>query len=237
MPPYENLWTVVVAGGSGRRFGAPKQFSLLTEDVRVLDRSLQVAQAVSAGVVVVLPAADLGEVRAQPEGRHPLRVVAGGASRAESVRAGLAAVPASAEVICVHDGARPFADADLYHRVVEALEDPRISAVVPGLAVTDTIKRVRREGVVAVVVETPARESLVAVQTPQAFRAEVLRAAHEQAATADPASSAGLTDDAMMVEALGHVVAVVEGSPINRKITLVEDLAWARDLAGREENR
>jgi 2-C-methyl-D-erythritol 4-phosphate cytidylyltransferase len=223
MPPYENLWTVVVAGGSGRRFGAPKQFAQLSETERVIDRSIAVARSVSAGVVVVLPAADLNAVPNNGEAPVPLIVVAGGDTRAESVRAGLEAVPHDVRVICVHDGARPFADAALYQRVVGALNDQSVDAAIPGVAVTDTIKQVRRDAHGAKVVGTLARDSLVAVQTPQAFRAEVLREAHRRVGT-----DASLTDDAMMVESLGHVVAVVEGDAINRKITHLDDLTWAR---------
>lgn len=217
-----------MAGGSGRRFGAAKQFERLAGSERVIDRSVSVARTVSAGVVVVLPATDLAEVDADPLGQPPVLVVAGGESRAASVRAGLAAVPESAEVICVHDGARPFADQDLYQRVIAGLETPEIAAVVPGVAVTDTIKRVVRDQAGTRVVDTPARDSLVAVQTPQAFRAEVVRAAHAQFG-----SDTTVTDDAMMVERLGQVVAVVDGSISNRKITLIEDLDWARERAER----
>ncbi len=216
----------MVAGGSGRRFGAAKQFERLAGSERVIDRSVSVARTVSAGVVVVLPATDLAEVDADPLGQPPVLVVAGGDSRAASVRAGLAAVPESAEVICVHDGARPFADQDLYQRVIAGLETPEIAAVVPGVAVTDTIKRVVRDQAGTRVVDTPARDSLVAVQTPQAFRAEVVREAHAQFG-----SDASVTDDAMMVERLGQVVVVVDGSISNRKITLIEDLDWARERA------
>ena len=218
----------MVAGGSGRRFGAAKQFERLAGSERVIDRSVSVARTVSAGVVVVLPATDLAEVDADPLGQPPVLVVAGGDSRAASVRAGLAAVPESAEVICVHDGARPFADQDLYQRVIAGLETPEIAAVVPGVAVTDTIKRVVRDQAGTRVVDTPARDSLVAVQTPQAFRAEVVREAHAQFG-----SDTTVTDDAMMVERLGQVVAVVDGSISNRKITLIEDLDWARERAER----
>jgi 2-C-methyl-D-erythritol 4-phosphate cytidylyltransferase len=214
----------VVAGGSGRRFGAAKQFAILAGSERVIDRSVSVARSISAGVVVVLPATDLAEVGADPLGQPPVLVVAGGDSRAASVQAGLAAVPESVEVICVHDGARPFADNDLYQRVLAGLETAEIAAVVPGVAVADTIKRVVRDQTGTRVVDTPARDSLVAVQTPQVFRAEILREAHMRFG-----SDASVTDDAMMVERLGHVVAVVDGSITNRKITLVEDLDWARE--------
>jgi 2-C-methyl-D-erythritol 4-phosphate cytidylyltransferase len=221
------LWTVVVAGGSGQRFGAPKQFAQLGDAERVIDRSIAVARSISAGVVVVLPSADLEMVLADDGAPVPLIVVAGGVTRADSVRAGLAVVPADAQVICVHDGARPFADDDLYRRVVDALHDETVGAAVPGVAVTDTIKQVRRDAQGLRVEATLARESLVAVQTPQAFRAEVLREAHRCVG-----GDASLTDDAMMVESLGHVVAVVEGDAMNRKITHPEDLIWAREHIG-----
>jgi 2-C-methyl-D-erythritol 4-phosphate cytidylyltransferase len=230
VPPYENLWTVVVAGGSGQRFGAAKQFALLRNSERVIDLAIAMARSISTGVVVVVPATDPAAVTADHLAPVPLIVVPGGATRADSVRAGLAAVPDSAQVICVHDGARPFADVDLYCRVVDAVSDPTVAAAVPGVAVTDTIKQVRREPQGLRVVATLSRDSLVAVQTPQAFRAEVLREAHRRVG-----GDVSLTDDAMMVESLGHVVAVVDGDPTNRKITHPEDLEWARERIGQVE--
>lgn len=201
----EHICTIVVAGGSGTRFGGPKQYEQLGER-RVLDWS--VAAARSAGdVVLVVPAAD-----AEREGG-----VAGGASRSESVRAGLAAVPAEATIICVHDAARPFADAALFARVVEAVRHGA-DAAIPGMPVADTIKRVNTDRSVAA---TPPRAELVAVQTPQAFRAEVLRRAH--------ADGGDATDDAALVEAGGGRVVVVDGHPDNRKITDPADLSWARE--------
>jgi 2-C-methyl-D-erythritol 4-phosphate cytidylyltransferase len=193
----------------------------------VIDRSIAVARSVSAGVVVVIPETDLHAVKPEPEAAQPLIVVAGGATRAHSVRAGLAAVPLEVEVICVHDGARPFADIEIYHRVVNALSEVGVAAAVPGVAVTDTIKQVRRDSTGLKVEGTLDRASLVAVQTPQAFRADVLRDAHRQLH-----GDASMTDDAMMVEHLGHVVAVVDGEPNNRKITHREDLQWAREQIG-----
>jgi 2-C-methyl-D-erythritol 4-phosphate cytidylyltransferase len=162
--------------------------------------------------VVVVPASDVAR-----EGG-----VAGGATRSESVRAGLAAVPAEATIVCVHDAARPFASRQLFAAVIEAIVDGADGAV-PGVAIVDTIKRVDADGRV---VETPPRASLVAVQTPQAFRAEVLRSAHALAKEA--------TDDAALVEELGGRVVVVAGEPVNRKITDREDLGWARDTAVRD---
>ena len=204
----EKVWTVVVAGGSSQRFGRPKQYEVIGGE-RVIDRSLAVAREASDGVVLVVPAAD-----AAAEGGVP-----GGATRSESVRNGLAAVPADATIICVHDAARPFADADLYARVIAAVIDGADCAI-PGVAVTDTIKIVDADGVV---VATPDRTALRAVQTPQAFRAAVLRAAH--------AGGGEGTDDAALVEADGGRVVVVAGSDDNRKITHPADLEWARARA------
>jgi 2-C-methyl-D-erythritol 4-phosphate cytidylyltransferase len=200
----EQIWTIVVGGGSGRRFGTAKQYELLG-DTRVIDRSVAVAREASDGVIVVVPAED-----AELEG-----AVAGGATRSESVRAGLRAVPGEATIICVHDAARPLATADLYRRAIGAIR-AGADAAVPALPVADTIKVV----VDGVVVATPDRGSLVAVQTPQAFRASALREAHEHGGDA--------TDDAGLVEALGGLVVVVEGETANRKITLPDDLDWAR---------
>jgi len=206
--PHEIIWTVVVGGGSGSRFGRPKQYEELG-DRRVIDWSRAVAEQISNGVVVVVPAADAERECA----------VAGGDSRSASVRAGLASVPAEATIICVHDAARPFAGIDIYERVVDAVTDGA-DAAIPGVAVPDTIKMVNEVDGVRTVVDTPDRASLVAVQTPQAFRAEKLRAAH--------ADGADATDDAALIERSGGRVVVVEGDPVNRKITLPDDLEWAR---------
>lgn len=201
----EVVWTVVVAAGSGRRFGGLKQYELLGES-RVLDLSVATARDAGDGVVVVVPADD-----AAREGG-----VAGADTRSGSVRAGLAAVPGEATVICVHDAARPFASASLFAAVIDAVR-AGADAAIPGVPVTDTIKRVDASGVV---VETLPRAELVAVQTPQAFRAAALRAAHAAVSEA--------TDDAALVEAAGGRVVVVAGDPDNRKITDAADLDWAR---------
>jgi 2-C-methyl-D-erythritol 4-phosphate cytidylyltransferase len=213
VPSAQQTWTIVVGGGSGSRFGSIKQYEPLG-DGRVIDRSIAVAQAASAGVVVVVPPGDAAREQA----------VAGGATRSESVRAGLAAVPASATIICVHDAARPLADVAIYRRVIDAVEGGA-DAAVPGLAVADTIKVIDDNGVV---VATPDRSTLVAVQTPQAFRASVLREAHRLGGDA--------TDDAGLVEAMGGRVVVVAGDPRNRKITVPDDLVRIRaELAAEPE--
>jgi len=205
------VWTVVVAGGSGARFGGPKQFAMIGSR-RVLDWAVDAARASSEGVVVVLPAD-----RAAVEGG-----VVGGATRSESVRCGLRHVPAGAEVICVHDAARPFASVHLFAAVVNAVR-AGADAAVPALPVVDTIKQIGPDGRV---VRTPDRATLVAVQTPQAFRADVLRRAHVGVPEG--------TDDAALVEATGGTVATVPGERVNRKLTEPEDLEWARAAANSE---
>ncbi len=210
-----------MAAGSGRRFGRPKQFEVLG-DRRVLDWSVATASAMVDGVVVVVPAGsdsvDVTEAMAAGVAGAD-EVVEGGPTRSASVRAGLAAVPDEAEVVVVHDAARPLATRDLFASVVEAVRAGADGAV-PGVPVTDTIKRISGD----VVVATLDRDELVAVQTPQAFRPAVLRAAHAEGGEA--------TDDASLVEAAGGRVVVVPGEPANRKVTTPSDLTELRELLG-----
>ncbi len=194
-----------MGGGSGQRFGCPKQYELIGDE-RIIDRSRRIAAQVSDEVVVVVPAADAEREAA----------IAGGETRSGSVRAGLAEVPDDCDVICIHDAARPLASVDLFRAVIGAIE-PGVDGAVPGVPVSDTIKIVDESGAV---VDTPLRSALVAVQTPQAFRAAALRAAHAGAAEG--------TDDASLVEAAGGRVVVVPGEPTNRKVTHTDDLAWVR---------
>jgi 2-C-methyl-D-erythritol 4-phosphate cytidylyltransferase len=203
------VWTIVVAAGTGARFGGRKQFERLGSR-RVLDWSVDAARAASDGVVVVGPPDEH-----EADAVHG-RFVPGGSTRSESVRAGLAAVPDDATVIVVHDAARPFASSELFTAVLRAIGNGA-DAAVPGIAVTDTIKQITADGTV---ITTPPRASLVAVQTPQAFRASALRRAH--------AVGAEGTDDAALVEAQGGWVVVVAGDERNRKLTRPEDLVWAR---------
>jgi 2-C-methyl-D-erythritol 4-phosphate cytidylyltransferase len=213
---------VVLAAGAGRRYGPqPKQYEVL-EDERVIDRSLATARAAADHVVVVLAPADQAEGEALVESGAADVAVEGGAERADSVRAALAVISADAAVIVVHDAARPLASAELHQAVVAAVH-AGADAVIPAVPVNDTIKRVRHdEHGDAVVVETLDRSHLVAVQTPQAFRADLLRAAH--------AGGADATDDAALVEAVGGTVVVVPGETTNLKITGPNDLAVATAL-------
>jgi 2-C-methyl-D-erythritol 4-phosphate cytidylyltransferase len=205
------VWVVVVAAGRGERYGAPKQYELIAGR-RVLDWSLDAARVVAGGIVLVVAPgreADHEDVDA---------VVVGGATRSASVRAGLAAVPADASIVVVHDAARPAADGGLFDAVVRAVLDGA-DAAVPGVTVVDTVKRVGADGVV---VETLDRDELVAVQTPQAFKADVLRAAH--------AGGSDASDDAALVEAAGGRVVVVPGDLRNIKLTTAADRARLEDV-------
>lgn len=197
-------WAIVVAAGRGERFGGPKLQTVLAGR-RAIEWSVDAARAACDGVVLVVAAGDDSGVDVDT-------CVAGGATRSDSVRAGLAAVPDDADVIVVHDAARPAARASLFDAVIAAVRNGA-DAAIPGVPVTDTVKRVVGE----VVVDTLDRSSLVAVQTPQAFGAAALRAAHADAGDA--------TDDAALVERRGGRVVVVPGDVSNRKLTSPDDVA------------
>jgi len=204
------VWSVVVAAGSGERFGGDKQAADLAGQPVVV-RAVRAATSVSDGVVVVATADRRSAVVDLLAGLDGVEaVVDGGDTRSASVRCGLAAVPADAEVVLVHDGARPLATPDLFRRVVEAV-CLGAEAVVPGIPLADSLRSV--EGRVI------DRDGVIAVQTPQGFSAEALRRAHADGGEA--------SDDATLVEATGVTVVVVEGEPANLKVTRPMDLALA----------
>jgi 2-C-methyl-D-erythritol 4-phosphate cytidylyltransferase len=207
---------IVVAAGRGARFGRPKQFERIGDE-RLVDRAVRIVGRFCDGVVVVLPPG-VGW-----DGPPVLAAVAGGATRSESVRAGLAVVGPDAEIVLVHDAARPLAGDAVFRAVLAGLD--HADGAVPGVPVGDTIKRVQGSRVVA----TLPRDELVAVQTPQAFRAAALRAAH--------AAGADGTDDAALVEANGGTVVVVAGDPTNFKVTGPDDLERAARLLDARSER
>lgn len=194
------IWAIVVAAGSGTRYGGPKQLDLL-DGRRLVDVAVEQPRAVADGVVLVVPPDLVDE-----EWPDVDVLVAGGASRSDSVRAGLAAVPDSAEVVLVHDAARPGAPRAVFEAVLAALDEA--DAAVPGVPLSDTLRHLRGEPV--------DRDEIVGVQTPQAFRAKALRAGHVGAPQA--------TDDATLVERTGGRVVVVPGSPQAMKVTTRADL-------------
>lgn len=199
------------AGGAGHRFGADtaKQYAELGGK-RLIDHAVANAAAASDFVVVGAPAADVDELR-WSFASTTIKVIPGGVLRSDTVRCALAVIPPDADVIVVHDAARPLAPPSLFEAVVRAVVDGA-DAAIPGLPVADTVKRVRD----GVVVDTLDRADLVLVQTPQAFRGEVLRAAH----VGEPDA----TDDAALVERSGGKVTVVPGSLAANKVTTQDDL-------------
>ena len=215
---------IIPAGGVGARFGSrtPKQF-LKIQRVPVVTKTVSCFaryRAVTA-IAVAAPEAHVERTRRALSAiarRAPLVVVSGGPTRQESVWLALQAVPDDAEIIIVHDAVRPLITRDLIASVVRAAAEH--GAAICALPIAETVKRVRND----VVDATLDRSELWAVQTPQAFRAALLREAHEKARRDGVVG----TDDAMLVERLGHAVRVVRGLAENVKITTPEDLRRAR---------
>jgi 2-C-methyl-D-erythritol 4-phosphate cytidylyltransferase len=221
------FWVIIAAAGESRRMGLPdgesKQFLLLRGEP-ILNHSIRRLLAtpqVSGIIVVVHPSHTVRFARelAAFDETKPLLIAEGGRLRADSVRAGLAVVPASAGTIAVHDGARPLFSRHVLEDCVVALSEA--DGAVPGVEVSDTLKRADGE---RRVVTTIDRRHLWAVQTPQVFRAAALREAYARA------DSEGATDDAMLLERAGYSVAVVPSTPANVKITTPADLPLAGAL-------
>lgn len=210
---------MLVAAGSGDRLGAerPKAFVALGERVLLAESLERLDSSPWIDAIVVAVPADWEEaaivLAEELVVSKVAAVVTGGATRAESVRAALAEVANDALVVLVHDAARPLVTDAVIGRVLEPLAEGYDGAV-PGLPVPDTVKRVER----GVVVETVDRAVLVGVQTPQAFPADVLRAAYG-------GDLAAATDCSELVEARGGRVRVVDGDPRLLKITTPADLA------------
>jgi 2-C-methyl-D-erythritol 4-phosphate cytidylyltransferase/2-C-methyl-D-erythritol 2,4-cyclodiphosphate synthase len=214
---------VVVAAGRGVRAGGslPKQYrSLAGEPVIRSSLALFAWHGQVGAVQTVIHPDDRTSYEAAAAGLKLLPPVAGGASRQASVRAGLEALSARApDIVLVHDAARPFCSTELVSRAIAACE--KTGAAIPALEVTDTIKRVDAEGLVAGTVD---RAELRAVQTPQAFAFDALLKAHRKAAAA---GREDFTDDAALIEWAGHKVAVFAGESGNVKLTTEEDFAKA----------
>lgn len=218
---------VLVAAGSGHRLGArvPKALVEVAGRPLVAHAAARLLAAGAVHLVVVGPPDHLAAVGAcMPESDVPVDVVAGGASRAESVRAGLAQLGADHAVAAVHDAARAFAPESLIRRAVDALRGDVVAAA-PALPVGDTLKRVDGD----TVVETVDRTGLVAVQTPQVFVAEVLRAAHADGG--DATDDLGLVESLLASGAVAGRIVVVAGAAAATKITWPADLGLVAALA------
>jgi 2-C-methyl-D-erythritol 4-phosphate cytidylyltransferase len=219
-----STWALILAAGAGERLGLdrPKAFAslagrpLLAESVDRLDR----CPWIDAIVVAAAPGWEEPTILLAEEvvATKVVSCVTGGTTRAESVRAALADVPDHALVILVHDAARPLVSDELVERLLEPLAEG-YDGVVPVLPVPDTIKRVSG----SMVVETVARNDLVAAQTPQAFLAPALRRGYAGVLS-------GATDCASLVERTGGRVATVDGDPRLLKVTTKDDLALVEAL-------
>ncbi|GAX89347.1 2-C-methyl-D-erythritol 4-phosphate cytidylyltransferase [Effusibacillus lacus] len=214
---------IVVAAGNGTRMRTDKKKPymdiagepLLVRTLRAIESSPLVRE-----IVLVVGEEDLNEAKLLVDQygiRRVTRYAAGGIERQDSVRNGLEALDSAPDLVVVHDGARPFVTAEEMERVIQAAAD--CGAAIIGTPVKDTIKRVSN----GLVQETIPRNDLYSVQTPQAFRTQLLREAHEKAAR----NGFRGTDDASLVEWTGHPVKIVEGSYRNIKITTPEDLVVA----------
>ena len=218
---------IIAAAGSGSRMASdrPKQFLLLA-GIPIIFHTLKAFEQCGSihETIVVLPpesSAEFLEGAAKFGLKKVSRVVPGGATRADSVKRGLAAVrAATAGIIAIHDGVRPFVSADEISRTVSAAE--KHDAAILVAPATDTIKVVADGSVV----KTLDRRELRHALTPQCFRFELLLRAYAQADVNDPS----LTDDSALIEALGVKVAAVEGSARNIKITTAEDLVVAESM-------
>jgi 2-C-methyl-D-erythritol 4-phosphate cytidylyltransferase len=203
---------IVPAGGSGERLGAdrPKAF-VVCAGRPLIEWSLEVLRSACDRIVVAAP---------PPYDQQP-DFVRGGESRSASVKNALAAAP-EATIAVVHDAARPLVTLSLVERCVAALE-PGIDGAIAAVPMTDTVKEAATDGRV---VRTLDRSALWSIQTPQVFRADVLRSALER----DAAALAAATDDASLVEEMGATVRVVESFPENLKVTRKSDLRIAEAL-------
>ncbi len=228
---------ILPAAGLGTRMGAetPKQFLELggTPLVIFTLRRLAACPAITHFYIATLPEeVSPLELRAGQEklGR-PVRVLRGGTTRQESVARALAEVPAETEIVLVHDAVRPFVTREQIERVIA--EAQACGAAILGVPATDTIKEVKRVSQpedVALITSTIRRERIVLAQTPQAFRTALLKDAFARAAT----DGASASDEAALVERLGHDVHVVHGSERNIKITRPADMELARFYLAQE---
>jgi 2-C-methyl-D-erythritol 4-phosphate cytidylyltransferase len=220
-------WVIVAAAGDSRRMGLPdgesKQFLLLGGET-ILSHSVHRLLDMSCvdGIVVVLHPSHtvrFANELTRFDDAKPLLVTEGGATRADSVRAGLVLVPDGAGVIAVHDGARPLFSKHVFEACLGALA--RTQGAVPAVEVSDTLKREGDRGAVSGTVD---RAGLWAAQTPQVFRAAALRDVYART------DLNGATDDAMLLERAGYSVSLVPSTPANVKITTPADLPLAGAL-------
>ena len=233
---------IIAAGGVGERLGVPGGKQLLAIAGKPVAAWAIQAVCDARGVDEIIVACDPDRVVAYEEQlsaavatTKPLRFVPGGETRTRSILAAIQHLPADAEAVLVHDGARPLATAELVDAAIEALHDApaEVAGVIVGHPVSDTLKQVGDAEPSPLIAATVTREGLWQVQTPQVFRARALRDAYGRA------NSKGLsaTDDAGMLEAAGYKLALLTGPRDNIKVTVAEDIPIAEALLrARETN-
>jgi 2-C-methyl-D-erythritol 4-phosphate cytidylyltransferase / 2-C-methyl-D-erythritol 2,4-cyclodiphosphate synthase len=220
---------IIAAGGRGLRMGRalPKQWltiggqTILERSLAAFDRHQQVQEL----IVVIPPEALASAEFVKPVTSKPVRFVAGGARRQDSVANGVDALSAEAQVVLVHDAARPMVSAELISRTIAAAASA--GAAIAAVPVHDTVKQVAMEGAVGFIERTLPRETLFLAQTPQGFRRDVL-----DAVVALGRDAADATDEASLAERAGYRVQLVPGDPDNLKITTESDLARAEGILG-----
>lgn len=220
---------VIVAAGRGSRMGLDRNkvlYPLCGEPIVVRTaRAFEESGLFDGGIVVVTGEGDMDEMRVMLEkaGVSVRTVVRGGADRQESVRCGVLACDKNADVIAIHDGARPLVTREVIARTIESAK--AFGSGVAAVMLKDTIKRVDEGGCV---IDTPLRDTLRAVQTPQTFDAALIREAHER--FKDGREGVRATDDAMLAEWMGHTVRLTEGDVENIKLTTPEDMLLAQQV-------
>jgi 2-C-methyl-D-erythritol 4-phosphate cytidylyltransferase len=229
----EKVAVIIPAAGQGLRFGGkvPKQFvPIMGKPLIFWTIQAVLETALARCCVVVLPRENfdfyrnvvtswLKELSAQLDAGN-LLIVPGGAERQESVWQGLQSLPDFVEWVAIHDGARPLLTQALFFRVLQ--KAATVGAAIAATPARDTVKKVAKDSREKLITETVDRSTLWLAQTPQIFRRDVILKAYEQAF----ASNFVGTDDASLVERINHPVAVVEGDPLNIKITSKEDMEW-----------
>lgn len=200
----------MLAAGSGTRFGGRKQFTAVNGR-RLVDRAVETASSICESVVVVLPP------DVTWDGPPVTASTVGGATRSDSVRSGLAAIPWSTEIVVIHDPAHPLATRRLMEDVIEAVR-AGADAALPVISLVDPLKQVQGGRVI----RTVPRDEIVMAQSPQAFRADALRAAHEREPDA--------IEDTMLIEAMGGTIVTVPGDPWNLHVVTPHDLVRAARL-------
>lgn len=214
-----NISAIIAAAGSGQRFGATVPKALIQLGNRtLLEHAVAAMAPIADEIIVCAPVGHEDQIRTLL-GDGAI-VVTGGATRSQSVRAGLAAVNKNSEFVLVHDAARPLASTDLARRIIDALTGGEV-AVIPGIAQIDTVKNVDASGYVT---NTPERSQLRKIQTPQGFSLEILISAHE--------SKVEATDDGALIELLGYKVKIIDGEERALKITTPADLNSALQFLG-----